>query len=152
MRLFSYKDRPVHLGPYRLERLKRRAAPPELSQVAPMRPLSFVDEANPESLVNAMTRYMGMLDAVREGRTAPLKAEIPEDPQERSNHLKAAGYYFDASMVGACHLSQDAFLETPFRNPALDGLAEELGRGQPKSFAAGIDVVYADTLDAARAR
>lgn len=152
MRLFSYKDRPVHLGPFRLERLKRRASPPDLTRVPPMRPLSFVDEANPESLVNAMTRYMGMLDAVREGKTAPLRAEIPEDPQERSNHLKAAGYYFDSSMVAVCRLPEDASLETPFRNPALDGLAEELGRGQPRSFAAGIDVVYADTLDAARAR
>jgi len=152
MRLFSYKDRPVHLGPFPLERLKRRAAPPGLSGVPPMRALSFVDEAHPESLVNAMARYMGMLDAVRDGRHAPLKAEVPEDPQERSNHLKAAGYYFDASMVGVCALSDEVFLENPTRNPALDGLVAELSKGQPKTFAAGIDVIYADTLDAARSR
>ncbi|MGQ0546010.1 MAG: reductive dehalogenase [Betaproteobacteria bacterium] len=152
MRLFSYKNRPVHLGPFPLERLKRRPAPPDLSHVPPMRPLSFVDAARPESLVNAMTRYMGMLDAVREGKASALKAEIPEDPQERAHHLKAAGYYFDASMVGVCRLSDEAFLKESIRNPALDGLAEELGRGQPKSFAAGVDLIYADTLDAARAR
>jgi reductive dehalogenase len=152
MRLFSYKDRPVHLGPFPLERLKRRAAPPDLSRVPPMRALSFVDAANPESLVNAMARYMGMLDAVRDGRHAPLKAEIPDDLQERSNHLKAAGYYFDASMVAVCSLNEQVFLAEPFRNPALDGLVEELSKGQPKSFAAGIDVIYADTLDAARSR
>ena len=152
MRLFSYKDRPVHLGPYPLERLARRAGRPELSRVPPMQALSFVDEANPESLVNAMARYMGMLDAVRDGKHSPLEAEIPPDAQERSNHLKAAGYYFDASMVAVCRLSEEVFLEKPFRNPALDGLVDELSKGQPKTFAAGIDVIYADTLDAARSR
>lgn len=152
MRFFSYKDRPVHLGPFRLERLKRRAGPPDLFAVPPVQPLSFVDAERPESLVNAMTRYMGMLDAVREGKPAALKAEIPGDPQERANHLKAAGYYFDASMVGICRLSEECFLSSSFRNPALDGLVEELSEGQPKSFAAGIDVIYADTLDAARSR
>ena len=152
MRFFSYKDRPVHLGPFPLERLKRAAAAPDLASVPAMQPLSFVDAARPESLVNAMTRYMGMLDAVRDGRSAPLRAEIPEDPQERANHLKAAGYYFDASMVGVCRLEGGHFLDEPLRNPALDGLAEELSRGQPKTFAAGIDLIYADTLDAAKSR
>jgi hypothetical protein len=152
MRFFSRKDRPFHLGPHALETLKRREGPAELSGVPPMRPLAFVDEANPESLVNAMTRYMGMLDAVRDGKPSPLQAEIPADPQERANHLKAAGYYFDAGMVGACALEEGMFLDAPLRNPALDGLAEELSKGQPKSFAAGVDLIYADTLDAARSR
>jgi ferredoxin-NADP reductase/ferredoxin len=117
-----------------------------------MQALSFIEPGNPESLVNAMTRHMGMLDAVRDGRPAALRAEIPEDPEERARHLKAAGYYFDARMVGACRLPQEAFLAQPLRNPALDGLAEELSRGQPKTFAAGIDLIYADTLEAARSR
>lgn len=151
-RLFSHRNRPVHLGPFRLERLKRAAGAPDVSRVPPMRSLSFVDGANPESLVNAMTRYMGMLDAVRDGKPAPLKAEIPDDPRERANHLKAAGYYFDASMVGVCRMSDEVFLTKSIRNPALDGLVEELSRGQPKSFAAGVDLVYADTLEAAKSR
>ena len=29
MRLFSYRDRPVHLGPYPLERLRRTTATPD---------------------------------------------------------------------------------------------------------------------------
>ena len=41
-------------------------------------------------------------------------------------------------------------LETPIRNPSLPVLVAELEKGQPKSFAAGIDVIYADVLDSAR--
>ena len=67
MKLFSYKDRPVHLGPYPLERLRRQQEMPDLGVVPPMRPVSYVNDANPESLINAMTRYIGMLYVVRDG-------------------------------------------------------------------------------------
>jgi reductive dehalogenase len=152
MRLFSYRDRPPHLGPFPLERLPRARAMPDLARVPPMQALAFDDATRPESIVNAMTRYMAMLDAVRDGKPAPLAAEIPDDPQERSNHLKAAGYYFDASQVAVCALPSAALLAQPIRNPGLDAIVAELEGGQPKTFAAGIDVIYADVLDSARAR
>jgi reductive dehalogenase len=150
MKLFSYKNRPVHLGPYPLERLRRSQAQPRLDTVPAMKAVSFVDADNPESLVNAMTRYIGMFDVVRDGAVTPLKAEIPDDPQERSNHLKAAGYYYDATMVGVTALPTDALLDLPIRNPSLPALVAELEKGQPKTFAAGIDVIYADVLESAR--
>ena len=56
MRLFSYRDRPVHLGPYPLERLTRSDDTPDLAAVAPMQALSF-DDPNPESLAHAMARF-----------------------------------------------------------------------------------------------
>ena len=37
MRLFSYRKRPVHLGPYPLERLQRQRSLPDLAAIAPMR-------------------------------------------------------------------------------------------------------------------
>jgi reductive dehalogenase len=150
MKLFSYKNRPVHLGPYPLERLRRSLAHPEFSAVPKMAPVSFDDPHNPESLVNAMTRYIGMFDVVRDGAVTPIPAEIPDDPQERSDHLKAAGYYYDATMVGVAAVSEAALLETPIHNPSLPVLVAELEKGQPKSFAAGIDVIYSDVLDSAR--
>ena len=150
MKLFSYKNRPVHLGPYPLERLRRSPTPPDLAAVPKMAPVSFDEPHNPESLVNAMTRYIGMFDVVRDGAVTPIAAEIPDDPQERANHLKAAGYYYDATMVGVAALPESALLETPIRNPSLPVLVAELEKGQPKSFAAGIDVIYADVLDSAR--
>ena len=52
MRIFSYKDRPFHLGPYPLETLARTDAAPDLSAVPPMTPLVFRREDAPEKGLN----------------------------------------------------------------------------------------------------
>jgi len=148
VRLFSTRDRPVHLGPYPLERLKRQPTLPDLSRVPPMRPLSF-EPPNPESLAHAMKRYIGMFDVVRDGTLHP-PGDIPDDPGERARHLKAAGYYFDATMVGVCALPAASRLAEPIANPMVAEIAAELERSQPKSFAAGMDMILADVLDSAR--
>ncbi len=150
MRLFSYRNRLVHFGPYPLERLARQRAMPHLAGTPPFEAVTYADEANPESLANAMARYIGMFDVVRDGAVAPLPAEIPDDPKERSNHLKAAGYYYDATQVAVCALPAEALLHQPVRNPIIADLAEELERSQPKTYTAGIDVIYADVLECAR--
>jgi reductive dehalogenase len=149
-RLFSYRKRPVHLGPYPLERLARQHAMPDLARVPAFEAVSYADEEHSESLANAMARYIGMFDVVRDGAVAPLPAEIPADTLERSNHLKAAGYYYDATQVGICALPGEALLGQPVRNPSLAALADELEQNQPKTYAAGIDVIYADVLECAR--
>lgn len=151
MRLFSYRNRPVHLGPWPLERLTRQArdAVPDLEALPPMQALSF-DAADPTSLAHAMKRFMAMFDLVREGAVNPLPAEISDDPAERARHLKAAGTYFDASMMGVCRLPAAARLATPIRNPEVGALGAELAASHPKSFAAGMDMILADVLESAR--
>jgi len=150
MKFFSYRDRPVHLGPFPLEALARSGAAPDLPSLPPMTPLSFAPD-DPRSLAHAMARFMAMFDTVRDGAVTHGPAEIPRDPVERSDHLKAAGYYFDAAMMGVARIGPGHWLEAPFRNPGIEGIRAELEQGQPKSFAAGIDAIYADVLDAARA-
>ncbi len=150
MRLFSYRNRPVHLGPYPLERLARSATEPALGAMPPMQALHF-DAADPESLVHAMARSMAMFDLVRDGTVNPQCAEVPADCAERSRHLKAAGYYFDASMMGVCRLPAATLLAEPLRNPMVPALGAELERSQPASFAAGMDMILADVIEAARA-
>ncbi|HMB46866.1 MAG TPA: NAD-binding oxidoreductase, partial [Afifellaceae bacterium] len=115
MRLFSYKNRPVHLGPYPLERLARQENLPDPDAIPAMRELTVSDAF--ESLSGPISTFIGMLDAIRDGLVAQKRSEIPDDPAERARHLKAAGYYFDASQVGICQLRDDAFLKTPMRNP-----------------------------------
>jgi len=125
MKLFSYKDRPVHLGPFPLETLSRTDAAPDLASVPVMQCLYFSRHA-PNSIAHAIKRYMTILDI---GRATPLMhepADVPADLQERTNHLKGAGYYFDASMIGACELATAHYLETPFRNPLKSKMADEL--------------------------
>ncbi len=151
MRLFSYRKRPVHLGPYPLERLKRQENLPDLADVPPMQSLVFLDDVNPESLANPMALFIGMLDAIRDGLIAEKRSEIPSDLLDRSNHLKAAGYYFDATQAGVCALPKSSLLGQSFRNPVLGQLIEQLEGSQPKTLASGIDVVMADVKESAKA-
>ena len=149
MRLFSYRKRPVHLGPYPLERLQRQRSLPDLAAIAPMTALSF-DDANPESLSHAMARYIAMFDLVRDGAVNATPGDVPAETLERTRHLKAAGYYFDASMMGCCTLPREAVLAAPIRNAQVAALGAELEASHPKSFAAGMDMILADVLESAR--
>lgn len=147
--IFSTKHRPFHLGPFPLERLSRTETHPDLSAVPDMQPLDF--ERHPEhSLAHAIARFQGMLDTVRDGKIVHGEADIPSDRSERARHLKAAAYYFDASMVGVTRLRSGHLLSEPIRNPMIADLKEELEAGQPKSFASGVDAIYADVLESAR--
>ena len=149
MRLFSYRHRPAHLGAYPSERLRRQPTAPDLASVPLMQALDF-DAAPADSLAPALARYMAMFDLVREGAVNPVPADVSTDPAERTRHLKAAGLYFDATLVGACAVPDAARLQAPLRNPRVAALGAELEQSQPHSFAAGLDMILADVLDSAR--
>lgn len=149
MKYFSNKNRPFHLGPFPLERLARSDGEADFSKVPSMRAIDFASHP-PESLAHAIARFLAMMDTVRDGEITHGRAEIPADPTERSRHMKAASYYFDASMVGVSSLLPEHFLDQPLRNPMIDGIREELEAGQPVTYAAGVDAIYADILAAAR--
>ncbi len=143
VRFFSDAKRPVHLGPYPLERLSRGPMP-DLSTVPATQQLEFRRPNTPESIVNAMGEYQAMMDAIRDGLINKTRSTIPDDLAERANHLKAFGYFSDASMVGIGPLPETALLAQPFRNPDIDRLAEALRTRQTKTLAAGIDMIMAD--------
>ncbi|WP_171177036.1 2Fe-2S iron-sulfur cluster-binding protein [Ruegeria sp. HKCCD8929] len=151
IRFFSDKNRPVHLGRYPLERLQRRADTPGLTDVPGMAELRFHRPESPESIVNAMGEFQAMMDAIRDGFVNPAMAEIPGDPQERANHLKAFGYFNDASMTGCGPLPAGALLAKPRRNPDIDRLAHALKTRQTKTLASGIDVIMADLKESMEA-
>ena len=111
MRLFSHKSRPVHLGPYPLERLPRTDRAPAFADVAPAPNLETLWPSNPEALAHSMRAYIDGMDQMRDGDVAPEHAPIPDDPRVRAEHLKAACYYLDASLVGACHVPGSAAVE-----------------------------------------
>ncbi|GGB60027.1 hypothetical protein GCM10011316_35060 [Roseibium aquae] len=150
-KLFSDRNRPVHMGPYPTERLKRMSGRADLAGVPKMMPVSFRRPDMPESLVNAMAEYQAMMDAIRDGLVNKAVAEIPADPAERANHLKAFGYFSDASMVGMCRLPGGAILETPIANPDIPRLAHALRTRQTKTLASGIDVIMADLKESMEA-
>lgn len=150
-KLFSDRNRPVHLGPYPLERLARTDAAPDLDAVPPMRPVTFHRADARHSIVNAMAEYQAMLDAIRTGLVAKVRSACPEDHQVRADHLKAFGYFSDASMAATCALSPACLLSEPFRNPDIDRLAADLRTRQTKTLAAGIDLIMADLKESMEA-
>ena len=150
IRFFSDAKRPVHLGPYPLERLARGPMP-DLDQVPLFQPLDFTRAEVPYSIVNAMTEYQAMMDAIRDGLVNKARADCPADPTERANHLKAFGYFADASMVGVGPIPEAARLDQPYRNPGIDALAHDLRTKQTKTLASGIDMIMADLKEAAEA-
>ena len=150
MRLFSDRNRPVHLGPYPLEKLTRGSMP-DLTRAPPFEPLDFRRPDAPISIVNAMGEYQAMMDAIRDGLVNRARADCPEDPKERANHLKAFGYFSDASMVGIGPLPRDAHLAEPVRNPDIDRLAHDLRTRQTKTLASGIDMIMADLKESMEA-
>ena len=151
IRFFSSKARPVHLGPYPLERLSRQDDSPRLADIPPMPELSFRRPENPESIVNAMGEYQAMMDAIRDGLVNRAQADIPEDPGERADHLKAFGYFSDASMIGIGPVCSEALLPVPRRNPDIERLADALKTRQTKTLASGIDVIMADLKESMEA-
>jgi len=149
-RLFSDRKRPVHLGPFPLERLARQDSV-DLSSVPAMVPVGFNRPDAPESIVNAMREYQAMLDAIRDGIVNPVRSEIPDDPRDRADHLKAFGYFNDAAMAGICRLPGAARLDQPIRNADIDRLAHDLKTRQTTTLASGIDMIMADLKDSMEA-
>ncbi|MEO0547554.1 MAG: reductive dehalogenase [Pseudomonadota bacterium] len=138
------------MGPYPLERLTRTDKI-SFSNLPAFEPVSFVRPDAPHNIVNAMGEYQAMLDAICDGMINRAQAVIPDDLEERSNHLKAFGYFNDASMVGVCRLPDEARLDVSFRNPQIDALAEALRTRQTKTLAAGIDLIMADLKESMEA-
>lgn len=132
----------MHLGQYPQERLVR-AATPDLSDTPKMKPLSFHRPEEPQSIVNAMGEFQAMMDAIRDGLVNKTPSTIPADLQERANHIKAFGYFSDASMVGIARIPESARLAEPVLNPDIDRLAQELKTRQTKTLASGIDMIMA---------
>lgn len=145
IRMFSHKNRPVHLGPFPLERLPRRDRLDDqglnFRRDRPASELKIENPGNPSALSNGMREYINVMDRMRVGEVAPKKAPIPDDPVERANHMKAACYYLNASMAAVCRLPREAVLETPIVNTTLDTAMErQYGAGSADNPMAEIAV------------
>jgi ferredoxin len=99
-RLYSHRDRPVHLGPLPAERLARdpQARPLPAVQPADHHP------AGPDSVAAALAEYLGVAAALFDGPVAPATAPLPVDPALLRDHLKAAACFLDATLAGVCRL------------------------------------------------
>ena len=134
MRLFSNRDRPVHLGALPVERLRRRADLPELGGVADRFPAR---SATP--LGRIVNDYIALFERFRDEPPAPERAPYPADPRRLANELKANCHFLNATLAGCCAVPPSAWTGAPVagQGHALV-VVVEFGRDpEPGSLAAG---------------
>ncbi|MFN0161118.1 MAG: 4Fe-4S dicluster domain-containing protein [Burkholderiales bacterium] len=101
MRLYSHRDRPFHMGPLAIEALARVdtvAEPPGLAQPAD------AEVASIDSIAAVFPEYEQLFRRFLDGPVAPAPAPVPDDPQKRTDNLKASAYFLDATIAGCCAL------------------------------------------------
>jgi len=94
-----------------------------------------------------MGEYQAMMDVIRDGLVNPVRGEVPDNIEERAEHIKAFGYFQDASLMGICTLPKAALLAQPTLNPDIDRLAHDIRTKQTKTLASGIDQIMASLKD-----
>ena len=110
MRIFSNRNRPVHLGRFPLERLARAPVSEETL-------LSVKQAAPPRVETNVLAKicrdYCAIYERFRAGTSAADKAPYPEGPDERARELKSMALFFDATMAASCAVPAAAWLAAP---------------------------------------
>lgn len=108
MRFFSHRHRPVHLGPYPMERLARAALAP--GGPAPPGPASDTDLPGAgAALPRGMPGYLKLFQSVRDGAVAAQCAPITDDLASRAHNVKAGVYFLDSDLCGICEMPEDAW-------------------------------------------
>jgi ferredoxin len=100
LRQYSNRERPFHLGPLALERL-RRASPPVVSTGELPRDEHLPGE---QAVARVIPEYINLFGRYLEGSPAKAEAPVPVDPTLRANNLKAHAYFLDAALVGCCQI------------------------------------------------
>ncbi len=129
MRVFSRKNRPMHLGAYPMEKIKRVDRPTTLITDAvkamPKRADFFVRAFMGDLGTKAGTEIkrfvtkqpfnaaIGRLHwkqvPIHRGEAAESKAPVPNDPQKLTEHIKSMCYFLDADFVGVCEMPEWAW-------------------------------------------
>ena len=134
MRIFSNRNRGVHLGPLPLERVARAAAIPNPDSVRDRFP------ARSETpLGRIVNEYTALFEQFRAEPPAPERAPYPQNPLRLANELKANCYFLNASLAACCEIPDPAWL-----GPRIEGhryalaIVVEFGRDpEPDNLAAG---------------
>jgi ferredoxin len=103
------RKRPVELGPYPLETLRRDPSivEREAERPAQVQKLSFSSVSDP--LVRATLSHLEAYEQLREPEPFSRKAPVPDDLARRTKDIKGAGYFVDASHIGICALPDNAW-------------------------------------------
>jgi reductive dehalogenase len=118
--------RPFHWGLFPLEALPRDAT---IIQREAARPASALSASSPHAtpetdsstgLNAALIRYQKLFADFAQAEPMPAVAPVPDDLEQRTQDIKGAAYFMDASQVGICRIPASVWLENttlPAQNP-----------------------------------
>jgi reductive dehalogenase len=129
MRIFSQRKRPMHLGRYKMEKIKRVDKPTTLItddiKGVPKRAGFFVrafygdlgkkpgEEIRRFITKNPLNAAIGHLHwkhvPMHKGKPWDTKAPLSNDPAELAKHIKSVCYFMDADIVGICEMPEWAW-------------------------------------------
>jgi reductive dehalogenase len=109
---FNRSKRPVELGPYPLERLRRDPAVATTESLIDPTVQAGPAEAPTTPLIRATLKHLEAFAALREPEPFSRKAPVPDDLALRTRDIKGAGYFQDASQIGICELPHNAWHTT----------------------------------------
>ena len=104
------RTRPVELGPYPLERLHRDPAALKAEATRSSVSPSPMPTGSHHYLIQSINVHLDAFEKLREPEPFHKKAPVPDDLTRRSQDIKGAGYFLDASMIGICEMPQNAWL------------------------------------------
>ncbi len=120
--------RPVQLGPWPLEALKRD---PSLLRGTLYSPAEDSHTTNdPDStLADVASLYGSYYLPFIEGPAADEKAPVPDELEKRTAEIKGAAYYLDAAQVGVCEITDACWrIDHSPKHPLAVVLMVEFGR------------------------
>jgi reductive dehalogenase len=113
MRIFSNKNRPVHLGRFPMESLSRAPVADSTLSLLKERSPERVPAADANVLATICRKYSAIYEGFRTGEITSEKAPFSSAPRLRSNELKSLALFFDATLVGACVIPPLAWTDGP---------------------------------------
>ena len=106
------KERPFHWGPYALERLPHDTKIIDIESARPTISRPKRQSPDPRNLYGkALSKYHNIFSKTGIVNPLPEKAPVPDDKERRSQDIKGAGYFLDASGIGICKVTKNVWLK-----------------------------------------
>ena len=101
-------QRPVQLGSYPLEALRRDPAIIDIEAARPhCEPEPSSEPVN--DLARTARDYIAYFNAYASGEASPVRAPVPDDRKRRTDEILGAAYYLDATHAGVCAMPAQAW-------------------------------------------
>lgn len=113
MKFFSHKNRPMHMGPYPFELLKRVENSVKFDDAPKVEPLIISNQGSSEGFIQAIPKALASLLVLRDGEVTGEPAPVPESLADRANTMKCWVYHEGLAAAGVSEIDESFILDQP---------------------------------------